>query len=110
MSAVVVRVDANIPCPPGFVQQGTATRRTKLCVKQSENPVSDAAAVAAVLPAPAPAPAYDPSVEDLEGLLSGMTLNQPAIVELTELMSVLGMSGKGRRKTKKTRKTRRRKL
>jgi hypothetical protein len=114
MSAVVVRVAASTPCPPGFSQQGMATRRTKLCVKQSSNPASDVAAAVAVLPAPAPAPAYDPSVDDLVGLLGTMTMNQPYAVDMDQLSSLMGASSIGgrrhRRNTKKARKTRRRRL
>ena len=104
MSAVVVRVAAGTPCPPGFTE-GMSTRRTKLCYKPTSNPSADVAAVAAALPAPA---VPDPSVDDLSGLFGSMTMNQPAIVELTHLMSMMGMSGRGR--MRKTRKTRRRKL
>ncbi len=109
MSAILVRVAAGTPCPPGFKEgMGMATRRTKLCYKETSNPQADAAAVAAVLPAPAVA---DAGVDDLAGLFGSLALNQPAIVELTHLMSMMGMSGKGRRrKTRKARKSRRRRL
>ncbi len=114
MSAVVVRVASSTPCPPGFTQTGMATRRTKLCVKQSADPASDVAAAAAVLPAPAPAPAYDPSVDDLIGLLGTMSMNQPYPVDMDQLTSLMGSSSIGgrrrRRSTKKSRKTRRRRL
>jgi len=102
MSAILVRVAAGTPCPPGFKEgMGMATRRTKLCYKETSNPQADAAAVAAVLPAPAVA---DAGVDDLAGLFGSLALNQPAIVELTHLMSMMGMSGKGRRRnTKKAR-------
>lgn len=108
MSAIVVRVAVGTPCPPGF-SEGMSTRRTKLCYKQTSNPSADVAAIAAVLPPPA---VPDASVDDLAGLFGSMTMNQPAVVELTHLMSMMGMSGSGKhRKTKKTRKhTRRRRL
>ena len=106
MSAIVVRVAANAPCPPGFTE-GMATRRTKLCYKQTSSPAADVAAVAAVLPPPA---VPDSGMDDLSGLFGSMTMNQPAIVELTHLMSMMGMAGRGRRKTRKSRKSRRRKL
>ena len=112
MSAVVVRVASSTPCPPGFVQQGTATRRSKLCVKQTSNPAADIAAAAAVIPAPEPAPAYDPSVDDLIGLLGTMTMNQPYAVEIDQLTALMGSSSiagrRHRRKTKKARKSLRR--
>lgn len=117
MSAVVVRVAANTPCPAGFIQQGMATRRSKLCVKQTSDAVADVAAAAAVLPPPAPAPAYDPSVDDLIGLLGTMTMNQPYAVDMDQLTALMGSSSIGgirrrrqRRKTQKARKSMRRRL
>lgn len=108
MSAIVVRVAAGTPCPPGFTE-GISTRRTKLCFKQTANPAADVAAVAAALPPPV---VPDAGMDDLAGLFGSMTVNQPAVVELTHLMSMMGMSGQGRRRrnTKKARKTRRRRL
>jgi hypothetical protein len=108
MSAIVVRVAAGTPCPAGFTE-GISTRRTKLCYKQSSNPVAEAAAVAAALPPPI---VPDAGMDDLAGLFGSMTVNQPAIVELTHLMNMMGMTGQGRRRrsTKKARKTRRRRL
>lgn len=107
MSAIVVRVAAGTACPPGFTE-GMSTRRTKICYKETSNPAADVAAAAAVLPAPA---VPDAGVDDLAGLFGSMTMNQPAVVELTHLMSMMGMSGRGRRRsTKKARKSRRRRL
>ena len=108
MSAIVVRVAAGTPCPPGFTE-GLSTRRTKLCFKQTSNPAADAAAVAAALPPPA---IPDAGMDDLSGLFGSLTMNQPAVVELTHLMSMMGMSGRGRRRrsTKKARKSRRKHL
>ncbi len=108
MSAIVVRVAAGTPCPPGFTE-GISTRRTKLCFKQTSNPAADASAAAAALPPPS---VPDAGMDDLAGIFGSLTMNQPAVVELTHLMSMMGMSGRGRRhrSTKKARKTRRRRL
>jgi hypothetical protein len=104
--AIVIRVAGNMECPAGFTQEGVATRRTKLCVKMSDDPLVDAVAVAATLPAPAPAPPMDPRIDDLEGLMAGLTMNQPFVVDvdqLSALMGGLGMSGGRRRHRLSTR-------
>lgn len=100
---VIVRIAASTSCPPGFIEHGVTTRRTKLCIKQSVAPTLDAAAAAGVLPAPIPAPPVDPGIDDLAGILGAMTINQPAIVEMTELMAAMGMRGGYRNRRRSTR-------
>jgi hypothetical protein len=104
MSAVIVRIARDTPCPPGFIQQGTATRRTKLCVKETVNPSADLAAAVAALPAPSLPPPSDPAIDDLAGIFGSMAMNQPVMVDLEQLMSFMKVSGGSRRKQRKTRK------